>query len=83
MDAGESNKQRQGEHYDQQEDRPVREGISNHAHERGSAKTPDRGKALIATKSFRQPRMADQTETDRSDCRPEQTACHPLERQGD
>jgi len=74
VDAGESNQHRQSERGDQQEYRPEREGISNQAHESSCGKTSHRGKALIASKPFRQGRMTDQAKADRGDCRPQYPA---------
>jgi hypothetical protein len=83
MDARESNHQRQGESNDQQEYRPVREDISDQAHQPGCRKTSRRGKALVAAKPFGQSRMTDQPKTDRDDRRPQDSTGHSLQRQSD
>ena len=74
LDAGESNEQWQSERNDQEKYRPVREDISDQAHQPRCGKTARRGKALITSKPFGQSRMTDQAKTDRGDRRPKDPA---------
>ena len=49
--------------------------VSARAHQGGRRCVADRGEAGIATEPFAKRGMADETETDRDDCRPEHAAC--------
>src|SRR5262249_24696929 len=80
-DASESNERRKGECGNRQEYRLVRPKISDHAHESGRDKISRRGEALIAPEPFRQRRMANQAEANRSDRRPEEAARASLQHQ--
>jgi hypothetical protein len=81
-DASERNEQRKGECGDCQEYRLVRQKISDQAHEGGRDQISRRGEALIASEAFRQRRMANQAEANRSDRRPEEAARASLQHQG-
>ena len=81
-DASERNEQWKGECGDCQEYRLVRQKISDQAHEAGRDQISRRGEALIASEPFRQGRMANQAEADRSDRRPEEAARDSLQHQG-
>jgi hypothetical protein len=77
--AAKGDEQRKHQRGSDEEYRAEGQEVGDEAHKTGRDYASRRGEALIASKSFGERRVADETEADGNNCQPQEAAGYPLE----